>query len=208
MLFILLVACAGDTASEPFSGPNPCFEDRVAVGAEDTPLGFSAADVVDVMQANPSAEMAWDYAIFDIGSSVTVTVVGLDGEASLVSVPGGEKCATLPAELLAVPTEFTVSLADGALVSTFTEEVFAEAATPDGVQLWDSETGQDWPMSVDTALDAEIRDWLLAEQGVTSDPEVVLWFGGSRSTWQDGRLAVEILADDAGIGAWHGAWSL
>lgn len=208
MLLLFWLGCIGDTASEPFSGPNPCFEDRVAVGAEDTPLGFSAADVVDVMQANPSTEMAWDYAIFDIGSSVTVTVVGLDGEASLVSVPGGEKCATLPAELLAVPTEFTVSLADGALVSTFTEEVFAEAATPDGVQLWDSETGQDWPMSVDTALDAEIRDWLLAEEGVTSDPEVVLWFGGSRSTWQDGRLAVEILADDAGIGAWHGAWSL
>ena len=176
MLFFLLFACIGDTSSEPFSGPSPCFVDRVAVGAEDTPLGFSAADVVDVMQANPSAEMTWDYAIFDIGSSVTVTVVGLDGEAALVSVPGGEKCAGLPAELLAVPTEFTVSLADGGLVGTFTEEVFAEAATPDGVRLSDSETGQYWSMSVDTALDAEIRDWLLAEEGVTSDPEVCLLY--------------------------------
>ncbi|MCK6523979.1 hypothetical protein L6R49_21435 [Myxococcota bacterium] len=208
MLFVLLFACIGDTGSEPYSGPNPCFEDRVAVGAEDTPLGFSAADVVEVMQANPSTTMSWDYAIFDIGTKVKVTVEGQDGEASLISVPGGEKCTSLPAELLAVPTEFTVSVADGGLVSTFTEEVFAEAATPEGVQLWDSETGQYWTMSVDTALDAQIRDWLLAEEGVTSDPEVVLWFGGARTTWEDGRLGIEILAGDAGIRAWDGSWSL
>ena len=206
MLFVLLAACVGETTSELPSGPQACFQDRVTVSPEDMTLGFSAEDVVDVMQSNPSDEMAWDYAIFDIGNRVTVSAGGLDGEVSLVSVPGREDCGAFSAELLAVPTQFTVSLADGGLVGTFTEEVFADAATPGGVHLWDSETGQDWSMSVSTDLDAEIRDWLSVEHGVTSASDVVLWFGGGDSTWEDGELAVEILVDEQALRAWDGAW--
>lgn len=208
MLFLLLAACAGETTSELPSGPERCLQDRVAVSPEDTTLGFSAEDVIDLMRSSPSVEMAWDYAIFDLGARGSVSVGGLDGEASLVSVPAGAPCEAFSAALLAVPTQFTVTLADGGLVGTFTEEVFADAATAPGVHLWDSETGQDWAMRVSADLEPEIRDWLSTEHGVTGDPEVVLWFGGTDSTWQDGALAVEIRVEEQAFRAWDGAWTL
>lgn len=208
MLFVLLAACMGERTSELPAGPEACLQDRSAVSAEDATLGFSAADVIALMQSSPPAGMSWDYAIFDVGTQVEVSALGQDGEASLVSVPEGEDCEAFPAELLAVPVQLTVSLAGGELSATFTEEVFAEAATPGGVHLWDSETGQSWDMSVGAELDAEIGAWLSSEHGVSSAPELILWFGGGSSTWADGELAAEILVDEQALRAWDGAWSL
>jgi hypothetical protein len=84
-----------------------------------------------------------------------------------------------------------------------------ESVDEQGIHLWNAQAGMDYPVEVHEPLAAEINTWLEENPPAEWDGtyQVRIWFGGEQP-WEHGDINLDVLAGDAGIGAWDGYWSL
>lgn len=173
-----------ETATTPYVG---CPSTREALGADDAPLGFTAAELVAALPL--PTRVAWDSAQTALGVDAAPTDVALTplvvDEVLLVTYEAGS-CE--PAQQLVVKVDADLDVGDGGLVARGPVWLYAWGASPAEARVW---TDEALTLTLGEPF-AGAHDAWLAESGLTEE-RVAVHLG---SAWDTLGLSVEVALSD------------
>jgi hypothetical protein len=201
MWTIFLAACSSDTTH--VYDDNMCVATLEPVADDDASLGFTAAEVVDLLRANLPSSVEWDELSLGAESaSVAMVVDGIAGEVAVARWSGN--CVKEPA--LRVPVDMTVTLAGGDVAGTGPVAIDATALDTDAI----------FPFAVPDHVPVELAGDYFEDferhhaEGHYADHAVSEFVFVGTGAWADGYVDIEARYDSAGAveAVWRGHWVL
>jgi hypothetical protein len=200
MLVLILVSCA-DTQTT--GAEEKCAETLESVAEDDSSLGFTAADVLDLLGSNLPTSVVWDeHTLGAESASLALTLGGLAGSLAVVTRP--EDCG-VGEPALRVPVEMSMSMDDGYVVGSGTVAIDAYALALDSLLAFGDLQRLPVVLEGDYADDFEAY----RPSSPHGDQTVLETYVSGIHAWD--AVQIDIAVDWAGEGnemLWRGHWVL
>ncbi len=212
---LLLAACGGEPVHDGGqSGQNDQGEERcepalTAIEADDRHIGFSADEVLALLQEHRPVEVEWDQLTRGDASSDLALTLAAAGAPALAEPGGATELCVESAPWLRLPVEMTLTLSGGEEVAAGTTVLDVGALDIARVHLtpgWDlpADLSGDFATQLDTAY-AEAVETYPADTASLDGVWVVV-----NRTWDAPVIDIEFqfTAPEGGgaVAAWRGTW--
>ncbi len=180
------------------------------VSQDDDSMGFTAADVLALLEENLPTQIVWDdLTLTSSEDDVRIEIGAIGGDVQVARGPGN--CCLRPQEpALGVPVTMTVTIGGGEVVAQGVPRIIAYGLSLDDIYL---DAATDWPMpaalsgayaSAEASHFAEVYE----SRGFT---QTGTYFSTSPSTpWLETAVDIDVtgVSPDSGLAAafWRGHW--
>lgn len=203
-LTLLLTPACGATQVGPYL---LCQQTLAPIEADDASLGFTANEVLALLQAAPPEQIEWDELTLTDGTdTLRLDILGIADEVQLATPEGdGEFCPGGGVSLL-IPVQVEVVIGGDEVVSTGILPVYAGALDLAAIHM---EAGWQMPAELTGSYETAFQMFFESEyasQDLTLDGVYIT----TTSVWSEGAMDIAFKASGAEMSlagtAWRGHW--